>query len=186
MKNIISLVWLRLRYFWKIIQLKVQFGKRISIKWSARISSTAIFRISTDSKIVVGDEVELRENVIIKAAAGGQIYIDEHVFMNDGCYLNSRDYIHIGSNTMFGQGVKIYDHDHDIRSEDMKTHFKQAPVEIGENVWICSDVIILRGCTVGSDSVVAAGTIVRKDVSSGVLCYTKKETAEIAIEKAFK
>lgn len=75
MKNIISLVWLRLRYFWKIIQLKVQFGKRISIKWSARISSTAIFRISTDSKIVVGDEVELRENVIIKAAAGGQIYI---------------------------------------------------------------------------------------------------------------
>jgi galactoside O-acetyltransferase len=44
-----------------------------------------------------------------------------------------------------------------------------ASVKIGSNVWIGSGAIILPGVTIGDDSIVAAGAVVRSDVPSGVL-----------------
>lgn len=183
MRHYLSLAVSKLRNFTKILSLKIRFGRRIAIKWDARIASTVIVRIAPDSKIIIGNRVELRENVILKAAAGGIIEIDDRVFMNDGCCLNAREYVHIGEDTMFGQGVKIYDHDHDYRSNDLKQNFIQEPVDIKENTWICSNVIVLRGCTIGAGSVVAAGTIVWKNVSPNVLFYTKKTVEERIIQR---
>lgn len=63
---------------------------------------------------------------------------------------------------MLGQSVKIYDHDYDYCSDDRKINFKQSPVVVHKNVWICSNVIVLKNTEVGEESVVAAGTVVRK------------------------
>ena len=167
----------------KIISLKILFGNQIKLHWSDKIAPTVKVRINDGGFIALGENVELRENCILNVTAGGNLIIEDRVFMNDGCYINSRDKVVIGSDTMLGQGVKIYDHDHDYRSEDIKINFKQEPVMIGSNVWVCSDVIVLRGCIVGSGSVIAAGTVIKKTVKPNMLCYTKKEIETIIIEK---
>jgi len=177
---------MHLNWKWKIISLKLLFGKRISLHWSDRIAPSVKVRINDSGMIHLGEHVEIRENCILNVTSGGIIRIDDRVFMNDGCYINARELVHIGKDTMFGQGVKIYDHDHDYRSENIKTTFKQSPVTIGNNIWICSDVIILKGCKVENNSVIAAGTVVRNNVSSNVLCYSHKENEERVIEKSFK
>ena len=174
----------RLHLGWKIkiLTLKILFGRRISLQWSDRIASSVKVRINENGFIRFGERVEIRENCILNVTAGGRIEIDDNVFMNDGCCINARDMVHIGADSMFGQGVKIYDHDHDYHSADIKKCFKIGSVNIGKNTWICSDVIILRGCEIGEGSVVAAGTIVRKNVSPKVMYYSRKEYTEQAID----
>jgi acetyltransferase-like isoleucine patch superfamily enzyme len=44
-----------------------------------------------------------------------------------------------------------------------------APVVIGENVWIAAGAAVLRGVTIGDDSVVAFGSVVTRDVPAGTI-----------------
>lgn len=47
------------------------------------------------------------------------------------------------------------------------------PIVIGNNVWIGSGVIILKGVTIGDNAVITGGTIVRKDIPARVVSYDK-------------
>lgn len=166
----------------KIITLKCIFGRRIKLHWSDRIAPSVKIRINGEGQIFFGKHVEVRENCVFNVSSDGQIIIGDNVFINDLCAINARVCVNLKTDTMLGQGVKIYDHDHDIRSDDIKHTFKKSSVEIGERVWLCSNVVVLRGCKVGADSIVAAGTVVRKSISSKVLCYNQKEIKEKVLE----
>jgi acetyltransferase-like isoleucine patch superfamily enzyme len=181
-KNVLYKVLIHTRWKLKILSLKILFGNQIKLHWSDKIAPSVKVRINDGGCITLGEKVELRENCILNVTAGGKITIEDRVFMNDGCCINSRGTVLIESDTMFGQGVKIYDHDHDYKSKNMKINFKQDPVIIGQNVWICSNVIVLRGCHVGNGSVIAAGTVVKKSINSNTLCYTKKEIQSVTID----
>lgn len=163
-------------WFLKFLQLKLLFGKRIQIHMSDRIAPSVRFRINGSGSISLGECVEIRENVILNVSNGGHIVIGDYVFINDGCCINSRKRITIGNNTMLGQGVKVYDHDHDYLSTSMRSKFKEDPVEIGANSWICSNVIVLKGVCVGLKSVIAAGTLLKSNVPSNVLVYNRIQT----------
>ena len=164
----------RIKWKTKILFLKIRFGKKILIHWNDRIASTVKFRINGDGKIELGEQIELRENVIINVSDGGHVFIGDRVFINDGCNINARKSVYIGNDTMFGQGVKIYDHDHDYRSKDIKTHFICTPIIIGEQNWLGSNAIILRHGSIGKKCVIAAGTIVKEPLPDNVLYYEKK------------
>ncbi|MBR2740737.1 MAG: acyltransferase [Oscillospiraceae bacterium] len=175
-------ITLHLKWKLKILLLKVLFGKHISVHWNDRIAFSVKVRINDDGKIIIGENVEIRENVILNVSCGGIIRIGDSVFISDGCCINSRELVQIDKETMLGQGVKIYDHDHDYHTVDMKEKFIHSAVMINERVWICSDVIVLKGATIGKRSVIAAGTVVRRDVSPNVLCYARREVNEKPIE----
>lgn len=66
----------------------------------------------------------------------------------------------------FGHGVKILarGHDHTYTNEQRQTIITGKPITIKEGAWIASGAIILAGVTVGQHAVVAAGSIVTKDV----------------------
>ena len=44
-----------------------------------------------------------------------------------------------------------------------------APITLGDNVWLGGDVTILPGVTIGSNTVIGAGSVVTKDIPSGVV-----------------
>ena len=48
---------------------------------------------------------------------------------------------------------------------------KQKGIVIKDNVWLGGSVIVLDGVTIGKNSIIAAGTIVRKDVPQNTLMY---------------
>lgn len=110
---------------------------------------------------------------------GGKIYIGRHVFFNRGCSLTSLGAsITIGDRTVFGEGVKIYDHNHcykDVTRTIKEQGFTYAPVKIGSDCWIASNVVILKGVTIGDHAVIGAGCIIYKDVPANTLVVNKQE-----------
>ena len=110
---------------------------------------------------------------------GTRVYGDYHHIVlhkncdiNDGCFLLAKAKIEIGENSALAYGVSI------ITSSDPNGEFNAlkalypamtAPVIIGKDCWIGANSTILPGITIGDFSVVAAGSVVTKDVPAGVL-----------------
>ena len=81
------------------------------------------------------------------------------------------DKIHIGDNVMIGVGSHIFDTNfHNInpvdriQKKDPKDTVRTAPIIIKDNVFIGAFSIILKGVTIGKNSVVAAGSVVTKSI----------------------
>ncbi|HGD3320034.1 TPA: acyltransferase [Proteus mirabilis] len=106
----------------------------------------------------------------------GSLIIKENVFFNNNCSINVRKSIKIGKNTIFGEGVKLYDHDHDYSKgiNHLRSSFITAPIVIGDNVWIGSNTIILKGVTIGNNCIIAAGSIITKNVSDNTIIIQKR------------
>lgn len=79
--------------------------------------------------------------------------------------------ISIGEDCQIGEQVTIYDSDfHEISPETRnRSSGESLPVKIGNNVWIGSRVLILKGVTIGDHSVIAAGSVVTKSIPTRTL-----------------
>ncbi|WP_390622509.1 DapH/DapD/GlmU-related protein [Candidatus Laterigemmans baculatus] len=81
------------------------------------------------------------------------------------------DSVVLGSRCLVGDLVSIFDCDfHELNP--VGRHIspgKISPVSIGDNVWLGSRVIVLKGVTIGDDTVVAAGAVVASSLPAGVL-----------------
>jgi acetyltransferase-like isoleucine patch superfamily enzyme len=87
--------------------------------------------------------------------------------------ISCRENIIIGNNCIFGNNVSIYDNDHDYKNSLEK--YVTNKVEIGDNTWCGCNVVILKGVTIGKNCVIAAGTLVNKDVPDNSIVYNSKE-----------
>lgn len=90
------------------------------------------------------------------------IEIGTDTIIGDHAFLDGRDTIKIGDHVDIASGVMIYNSEHAINSDDF--HAVNAPVEIGDYVFIGPRVIILPGVKIGRGAVVGAGAVVTKDV----------------------
>lgn len=81
--------------------------------------------------------------------------------------ITAYDYVYIGNNVMLGADVKIWDTDfHPIDAEcrNRGAEGKCKPVFISNNAFVGACSIILKGVTIGENSVIDAGSVVTKDV----------------------
>jgi acetyltransferase-like isoleucine patch superfamily enzyme len=106
----------------------------------------------------------LYQRSIIFARAGAKVVLEDDVRMS-GVTIYSRESIRIGKHTSIGGNVKIFDHDfHPIDPQERLDHpnsgMKTKPVDIGENVFIGANVIILKGSKIGNNCVIGAGAVV--------------------------
>lgn len=101
----------------------------------------------------------------------GQIVIGEHVGLN-GTVIAARNRVTIGDYTMIGPNTIIVDHDgHNSwpPRDRWTTSGTAAPIVIEQDVWIGMNCIILKGVTVGRGSIIAAGSVVVKNVDPACL-----------------
>lgn len=116
-----------------------------------------------------GPYVHIKKYCHLLMYTGAELVIGENVFINNYCSINCLEKIHIGKNTMFGEGVKIYDHNHAhsyINSDLVveKANFTTAPVSIGANCWIGSNVTILKGVTIGDNTIIGANNLIHQSI----------------------
>lgn len=98
------------------------------------------------------------------------IFIGRSTSIVNGCELIARKLIHIGENCRIGPRCIFLDSDfHGIGPKDRGKPGKSASIIIGNNVWIGSEVMILKGVKVGDDVVIGARSVVTKDVSDGAI-----------------
>src|SRR5690606_34926622 len=73
----------------------------------------------------------------------------------------------IGSHTLIGPAVQIYTATHPMNAELRRGREFGRPVTIGSDVWIGGGANVLPGVTIGSRSVIGAGSVVTRDVPAG-------------------
>ena len=130
-----------------------------------------VFQIDRKASLIVGNNVICRnfENFHI---SGGKLILHDGVFINNSCSFNCMERIEIGSGTMMGEGVRFYDHDHIYTAETIeKWQWTTAPIRVGRDCWIGSNVTILKGVTIGDNTVIGAGCLVRKDIPANSVVY---------------
>lgn len=96
-----------------------------------------------------------------------KIVIGNNVSFSRYCHVGAINHIEIGDNTLIGSNVLITDHAH---GESYATDvprvalplISRGGVTIGKNVWICDNVCILPGVTIGNNCIIAAGSVVTK------------------------
>jgi acetyltransferase-like isoleucine patch superfamily enzyme len=133
---------------------KIVLGDHVQFGWkSSPLFYAGYCHVETttpDARIEIGDRTEFNNNLMIKSEGAG---------------------ITIGRGGLFGANIEIFDsnfHDLDPRRRKAGTQ-RIAPVEIGDNVFVGMSVKILKGVTIGSDSVIGAGSVVSTSIPAGVI-----------------
>ena len=157
----------------KILLFKLLYPTRISFKTIPKLNGNFKIAIKNKSKLCFGKSFRGRHNVSFRIYDSGNVLIGNNCFMNDNCSINCRKSIKIGNNVIFGQNVMIFDHDHDYKKN--MDNFICEDVKIGNNVWIGANVTILKGVTIGDNCVIAAGTLVNKNLLPNSIIYQKKQ-----------
>ncbi|MCI8503493.1 MAG: sugar O-acetyltransferase [Dorea sp.] len=132
---------------------------------------------------------EIGENCYIEPPlhsnmGGHHVHFGRNIYANYNLTLVDDTHIYVGDYTMFGPNVTIATAGHPILPELRQRGLQyNMPVRIGKNCWLGAGVIILPGITIGDDVVVGAGSVVTKDIPSGVVavgnpCRILREVGE--------
>lgn len=96
------------------------------------------------------------------------ISVGKHSTINEGVVLNAVDKITIGNNVRISPYVVIITTGLKTDESGYKRHIS-APVVIEDDVWIGTGSTVLQGVKIGKGSIIAAGSVVTKDVPEKVL-----------------
>lgn len=99
---------------------------------------------------------------------GSNIFLGKKCFFNFNCVVLDICRVTIGDYTLFGPAVQIYAAMHPLNSELRRKEEYGKPVSIGSDVWVGGNATICPGVTIGSRSVIGAGSVVIKDIPDGV------------------
>lgn len=153
--------------------LKVIHGNSFLLGKRCRIDHGSKIYITADGRVEIGDDVTLRSSprgyhggmpfpcTILIDRDGGVVRIGESSRIN-GAYIHAQLGISIGQNCVIAAGVNIIDSNgHEVVSANRTVgRDEPLPIEIGDNVWIGLNAIILKGARIGKNSVIGANSVV--------------------------
>jgi galactoside O-acetyltransferase len=103
------------------------------------------------------------------ATGGRDTRIGRNVFVNQNCTFYDLGGLDIGDDVMIGPNVSLITSGHPIEPSRRRDGVTASPIVIEKNAWIAAGATIIGGVTVGENSVVAAGSVVTKDVPPNTL-----------------
>lgn len=133
-------------------------GPRISP--TARLTGPGTYRLHPGSRIGDGARLWVGPGATLEMHPGARI--------GDRTIVNVATRVVLGPGTEVSWDAQIMDTDfHEIRREDAPSAPVTAPTVLGRNVLVGTRALVLKGVTIGDDSVVAAGAVVTRDVPAG-------------------
>lgn len=145
---------------------------KIILRESLKLNANQLIRYGRSGILRMDENASLVTNGNFSFAYGCDIFIMEggrlelgNSYINADCKVRCSKYIRIGDGCAIARNVTIMDSD--VHYIDGEKHIKD--VIIGNHVWIGSGATILKGVTIGDGAVVAACSVVTKDVRPGTL-----------------
>jgi maltose O-acetyltransferase len=123
--------------------------------------------------IVIDDMVALDDEVVLLTTgtrnARPRLHIGSSTYVNRFTMFDASVSIGVGTQCMIGPYCYITDHDHGVGEQGpiSAQALVEAPVKVGNNVWIGAHAVILKGVSIGDNAVVGAGAVVTTDVGPG-------------------
>ncbi|UAY50687.1 acyltransferase [Ferruginibacter albus] len=136
------------------------------------------FKIDSNSKLVVNNIWEWGNNVTVGAGCVissreksfyGKLTVGHDTVISDNSIIDVCDNINIGNEVSIGPNCILYTHDHIYTDKNVgawKGGVRLGSISIGDGTWIASGVTILPGVNIGRRVVVAAGSVVTKNLES--------------------
>ncbi|MEG0276513.1 MAG: sugar O-acetyltransferase [Coprobacillus sp.] len=101
---------------------------------------------------------------------GINIELKDDIFINSYCYFMDCGKITIGNHVFMGPYCGFYTASHSLDIVERNKGIENAlPIVVEDNVWLGANVSILQGVTIGEGSVIAAGSVVNKDIPAHVI-----------------
>lgn len=121
-------------------------------------------------KILAKTGNELTINSPFFCDFGYNIEIGENFYANHGCIILDGAKVTFGDNVFIAPNCGFHTAGHALDTEQRNKGIEYAyPITVGDNVWICAGVNVLPDVTIGSDTVIGAGSVVNRDIPSGVV-----------------
>jgi putative colanic acid biosynthesis acetyltransferase WcaF len=108
----------------------------------------------------IGDGVLIKQRVRVQWP--WNLSIGDNSWVGTDAELYNLDRIFIGSDVCISQYAYICTGSHDPKSPTFE--FDNAPIVLEDGVWVCARATVLRGVTVGANSIIAATALVTRDV----------------------
>ena len=99
----------------------------------------------------------------------GEIVIGDCAMISPGVRISAAESIRIGDSCMMANGVYITDSDWHGVYDRVNREEAHTPISIGDNVWLGDRSTVLKGVSIGDNSIVAAASVVVKDVPANVV-----------------
>jgi maltose O-acetyltransferase len=116
----------------------------------------------------VGERVEIRPPFFCDY--GFNIHIGADSFLNFNCVILDTVAVTIGDRVQIASAVQILAADHPLDPEARRSGVESGrPVAIEDDVWIGAGAILVPGVTIGTGSVIGAGSVVTRDIPAGVV-----------------
>lgn len=147
------------------------FGNGAILDYRANIYNSS----NNPLKIIVGDGSHI-DGILMVWKNKGEIIIGKNTYIGLGSRVWSAKRISIGNNVQVAHNVNIFDNnihsiDPKIRNKEFLQHYenddsnlKEMEVIIEDNVWLGANAIVLKGVTIGENSIVGAGSVVTKNI----------------------
>ncbi len=136
--------------------------------WHTLISGPNI-HMGNAATIVAEPDNKVRIGVWGREPNLGSIHIGDAVMISPGVRISASDEVRIGHGCMLANGVYITDCDWHGIYDRMQRDPTPKPVRIGDNVWVGDHATVLKGVSIGNNSIVAAGSMVTKNVPPNVI-----------------
>lgn len=187
--------------FWSTRRTYFMAGlKDIKLGKNCRFYGMPLLRRSPQTKIVIGDNCTFRsafssnlvglnrQCLITTWYNEAVIEIGNNVGMS-GTVIGAAKHIKIEDDVMCGGNVFITDFDwHPVHPARRHERAKAKPTYIGKNVWVGMNSVVLKGVSIGENSVIAANSVVTRDIPANVIaggnpCKVLKEFDESMLEE---
>lgn len=132
-----------------------------------------IFQAEESGPVELGDRVNLWGDCLLETGTGGSITIGPDTRINRGVQLLSyKAPIRIGRDVGLGSNSAFYSYDHGTAAGQpylAQPYETKGPVVVDDYAWIGVGVIVLSGVRIGKHAVIAAGSVVTRDVPDGAI-----------------
>ena len=131
-----------------------------------------IYRISFRKRIKIGKNVRFKRRCKFYVNKGASLCLGKNVFFNRDCSVIANGKIDIEDDCLFGENVKIYDHNHIFNLNGTNINrlgLNIGEVHIGKNCWIGSNVVILKGTNIGDNCVIGAGITITGNIEPNTI-----------------
>ena len=131
-----------------------------------------LYKILYRKKIEIAKNVTWRRDFSVMIEKNGKLQIGKGCFFNNGCTIGVNKSVIIENGSIFGENVKIYDHNHrfaDTTKSIKSQGYSNGMVHIGKHCWIGSNVCILKNADIGNNCVIGAGCVISEKIKDNTI-----------------
>jgi acetyltransferase-like isoleucine patch superfamily enzyme len=151
--------------------LKLRFGKRLQTDGICFICPNVTLEIGRDATLRIGRWAWVGHGSKIRVHEG-EVSIGAKTVIGQDCTISAYQHVSIGRECIIADRVMLIDFDHGVTEVERPIRVQgiyKRDVRVGHNVWIGYGACILRGASVGENSVIGTSTVVTKQVPANAV-----------------